>query len=226
MTDYPGWLTLAAVPAVRGAYPLTTQAEREAAFDRFATLAQAAITTNARPHRPVLVGRRQVRFEGIPAGQLHQDGSFYAARPINIRPSHHDPEGPRILYHRGLELDLVTLVQASAAWAAESGAAGDLMISAALHRFDDSDAPVHLRVSEHSFSDGPPAPLPPTPAQTTANLAAIINDKREAVVTACALASDLLADMGAHQPSVLTSDGDIVLARLGDHRHHLTGWSD
>ncbi|MFH9757290.1 helix-turn-helix domain-containing protein [Streptomyces griseus] len=226
VNDYPGWLTLAAVPAVRGAYPLTTQAEREAAFDRFATLAQAAITTNARPHRPVLVGRRQVRFEGIPTGQLHQDGSFYAARPINIRPSHHDPEGPGILYHRGLELDLVTLVQASAAWAAESGAAGDLMISAALHRFDDSDAPVHLRVSEHSFSDGPPAPLPPTPAQTTANLAAIINDKREAVVTACALVSDLLADMGAHQPSVLTSDGDIVLARLGDHRHHLTGWSD
>ncbi|MFI9060203.1 helix-turn-helix domain-containing protein [Streptomyces anulatus] len=226
VNDYPGWLTLAAVPAVRGAYPLTTQAEREAAFDRFATLAQAAITANARPHRPVLVGRRQVRFEGVPTGQLHQDGSFYAARPINIRPSQHDPEGPRILYHRGLELDLVTLVQASAAWAAESGAAGDLMISAALHRFDDSDAPVHLRVSEHSFSDGPPAPLSPTPAQTTANLAAIINDKREAVVTACALASDLLADMGAHQPSVLTSDGDIVLARLGDHRHHLTGWSD
>ncbi|WP_331734874.1 ATP-binding protein [Streptomyces sp. NBC_00887] len=224
--DYPGWLTLAAVPAVRGAYPLTTQAEREAAFDRFAMVAQEAITTNARPHRPVLVGRRQVRFEGVPTGQLHQDGSFFAARPINIRSSQHDPEGPRILYHRGLELDLVALVQASAAWAAESGAAGDLMISAALHRFDDSDAPVYLRVSEHAFNDGPPAPLPPTPAQTTANLAAIINDKREAVVAACALASDLLADMGAHQPSVLTTDGDIVLTRLGDYRHQLTGWGD
>lgn len=224
--DYPGWLTLAAVPAVRGAYPLTTQTEREAAFDRFDMVAQEAITTNARPHRPVLVGRRQVRFEGVPTGQLHQDGSFFAARPINIQTSQYDPEGPRILYHRGLELDLVSLVQASAAWAAESGAAGDLMISAALHCFDDSDAPVHLRVSEHTFNDGPPAPLPPTPAQTIANLAAIINDKREAVVAACALASDLLADMGAHQPSVLTTDGDIVLTRLGDYRLQLTGWGD
>lgn len=226
VNDYPGWLTLAAVPAVRGAYPLTTQAEREAAFDRFAMLAQEAITTNARPQRPVLVGRRQVRFEGVPTGQLHQDGSFLAARPINIRSSEQDPDGTKVLYHRGLELDLVALVQASAAWAAESGAAGDLMISAALHRFDDSDAPVHLRVSEHTFNDGPPAPLPLTPAQTTANLAAIINDKREAVVVACALASDLLADMGAHQPSVLTTDGEIVLTRLGDYRHQLTGWGD
>ncbi|MFF2521470.1 AlbA family DNA-binding domain-containing protein [Streptomyces liangshanensis] len=226
VNDYPGWLTLAAVPVVRGAYPLITRAEREAAFDRFVTLAQEAITTNARPHRPVLVGRRQVRFEGVPTGQLHQDGSFYAARPINIRSSEYDPEGIRILYHRGLELDLVALVQASAAWAAESGAAGDFMISAALHRFDDIDAPLHLRVSEHTFNDGPPAPLPLTPAQATANLEAIINDKREAVVVACALASDLLADMGAHQPSVLTTDGDIVLARLGDYRHQLTGWGD
>ncbi|MGW0799607.1 hypothetical protein [Streptomyces sp. NPDC002692] len=35
MDHDPGWMSLTAVPAVRGSYPLTTQAERTAAFDRF-----------------------------------------------------------------------------------------------------------------------------------------------------------------------------------------------
>ncbi|MEU9190308.1 ATP-binding protein [Streptomyces sp. NPDC048484] len=221
---YPGWVSLAAVPAVRGVYSLITKAERDAALNRFFTLAGEAITTNIQPKQPVLVGRRQVRFEGVPTGQLHQDGSFFAARPLNIRSSRQDPDGPEILYQRGLELDLVALVQTSAAWAAETGAAGDLIVSAAFHRFDDNNAPVHLLVSEHAFHHGLPTPLPATPAQTTANLAAIINDKREAVVAAYALASDLLADMGTHQPHALTPDGDVLLDRLGDFRHQLTGW--
>ncbi|MEV5582211.1 hypothetical protein AB0L39_27090 [Streptomyces parvus] len=41
----------------------------------------------------------------------------------------------------------------------------------------------------------------------------------------CALVSDLLADMGVHQPHVLTSEGDILADRLNaDFRHALTGW--
>ncbi len=48
---HPVWVTLAAVPAVRGNYPLTTQAERNAAFNRFCMLACQAVTTNMRPHR-------------------------------------------------------------------------------------------------------------------------------------------------------------------------------
>ncbi|MFE3637487.1 hypothetical protein [Streptomyces sp. NPDC059168] len=68
-------------------------------------------------------------------------------------------------------------------------------------------------------------PLPATPAQTTADLDAIVTDKREAVVAACALVSDLLADMGAHQPHVLTPEGDILVDRLStDFRQSLTGW--
>ncbi|MFF3489388.1 hypothetical protein ACFYXC_40065 [Streptomyces sp. NPDC002701] len=66
-TYYPGWVSLTAVPSVRGTYPLTSQTDRNAAFDRFAKLASEGVTTNAQPERPVLVGRRQVRFEGIPS---------------------------------------------------------------------------------------------------------------------------------------------------------------
>jgi hypothetical protein len=36
--------------------------------------------------------------------------------------------------------------------------------------------------------------------------------QRQTVVATCALASELLGDMGAHQPHVLTPDGDIPLA--------------
>ncbi|MFF7233037.1 hypothetical protein [Streptomyces sioyaensis] len=74
-------------------------------------------------------------------GQLHQDGSFYTAMPINLQSDHTNDDGPKRLFQRGLELDLVALVQAAAAWAAETGSAGDLMLSAARHRFDDSASP-------------------------------------------------------------------------------------
>ncbi|MFJ3825577.1 AlbA family DNA-binding domain-containing protein [Streptomyces nodosus] len=221
VTYYPGWVSLAAVPAVRGSYPVTTRVDRDAAFDRFVKLAGEGVTTNVQPSRPVLVGRRQVRFEGVPTGQLHQDGSFYAALPINLQSDHTNDDGPKRLFQRGLELDLVALVQAAAAWAAETGSAGDLMLSAALHRFDDSDKPVHLIASEHAFHHGPATPLPAVPAQTTGDLSAIVTDQREAVVVACALVSDLLADMGAHEPHVLTPEGEILIDRLKGFRHTL-----
>lgn len=221
VTYYPGWVSLAAVPAVRGTYPVTTRVDRDAAFDRFAKLAGESVTTNVQPARPVLVGRRQARFEGVPTGQLHQDGSFYAALPINLQSDHTNDDGPKRLYQSGLELDLVALVQAAAAWAAETGSAGDLMLSSALHRFDGSDKPVHLIAAEHAFPHGPATPLPAGPAQTTGDLAAIVTDQREAVVVACALVSDLLADMGAHEPHVLTPEGEILIDRIKGLRHSL-----
>ncbi|WP_405691213.1 hypothetical protein [Streptomyces sp. NBC_00057] len=48
-----------------------------------------------------------------------------------------------------------------------------------------------------------------TPAQATADLAATTTDRREAVIPAHTLVSDLLADMGAHRPYLLTPQGDI-----------------
>ncbi|OKI91907.1 hypothetical protein AMK18_31995 [Streptomyces sp. CB01249] len=130
----------------------------------------------------------------------------------------------RLPSQRSFELDVVTLVQAAAAWAAETGAAGDLMLSAALHRYDGSDKLVWLIVTDSYFQRAPALPFPAVPAEVTADLTALVTDKREAVGVACALASDLLADMGAHQPHILTPDGDIRMDRLNnDLRHALTG---
>ncbi|MFD4723390.1 helix-turn-helix domain-containing protein [Streptomyces sp. NPDC058423] len=219
----PFWVSVAAVPTVRGNRALTTQQERTAALDRFAKLADRAVTSYMQPDHPALVGRRQVRFEGDPTGQLHQDGSIYAALVLELA---NQPPGSsdKRLYQRGLELYLVTQVQAAAAWAVETGAGGDLMLSAELHRFDDGITPVRLVVSERHFQHGSVGPIPRTPAQTTSNLTALATDKREAVVTAYALAADLLADMGAHQPYLLTPEGDIQLDRLDGHHDRLTGW--
>ncbi|MCX4878117.1 hypothetical protein [Streptomyces sp. NBC_00847] len=89
---------------------------------------------------------------------------------LTLQSDHSNSDGPKRLFQRGLELDLVALVQAAAAWAAETGAAGDLMLSAALHRFDDSDKPVHLIASEHMFRHGPAMPFPAVPAQTTGEI--------------------------------------------------------
>ncbi|MFJ3706539.1 MULTISPECIES: hypothetical protein [Streptomyces] len=83
---------------------------------------------------------------------------------------------------------------------------------------------MRLVVSERHFQHGSVGPIPRTPAQNLANLTALATDKREAVVTAYALAADLLADMGAHQPYLLTLEGDIQLDRLDGHDDSLTGW--
>ncbi|MFD4413483.1 helix-turn-helix domain-containing protein [Streptomyces sp. NPDC058476] len=48
VTYYPGWVSLAAVPAVRGAYPVTTRADRDAAFDAHAPSA-GRITVHPTP---------------------------------------------------------------------------------------------------------------------------------------------------------------------------------
>jgi hypothetical protein len=222
---YPVWMSITAVPAVRGDYPLTNQNERNAALDLFTRLAHRAVTEHMRPYPPALVGRRQVRFEGTPTGQLHQDGSSYTALPLNVQedPVHGDT-APRRLYHRELELELVSQVQVAAAWAAETGGGGDIALSVALHRFDDDRIPLRLVASGSVFQHGSAGPLSETPAQTTANLAALVADKHEAVSTAYALAADLLADMGTHQPFVLTPEGDLRRERLDDLRHMLIGW--
>ncbi|WP_331751947.1 ATP-binding protein [Streptomyces chartreusis] len=221
---YPAWISLAAVPAVRGGLPLTTQVERDAAFSRFRWLTEQGITRHVQPGSRALVGRRQVRFEGDPTGQLHQDGSLFAALSINLQDDRFKPEGPRKLYQLGLELDAVALVQAAAAWAAETGAAGDLMLSASLHRWDDG-RPVHVVVSEHSFAEGSGEQFPSLPAETTGDLAAILTDKREAVVVACALLSDLMADMGTHQPHALTPSGELLIGKLPpDYQRTLAHW--
>ena len=48
-THYPGWVSLATVPAVRGAHPVTTRVDRNAAFDRFVKLAGEGVTANVQP---------------------------------------------------------------------------------------------------------------------------------------------------------------------------------
>lgn len=68
VTHDPAWISLATVPAARATHPLTTQADRDSAFDRFRGLACEGITVKMMPQRPVLAGRRQVRFEGRPTG--------------------------------------------------------------------------------------------------------------------------------------------------------------
>ncbi|MFC8496150.1 hypothetical protein ACFUJU_36200, partial [Streptomyces sp. NPDC057235] len=221
----PLWITLAAVPAARGNRPLTTQRERQAAFERFHRLAGAGATADMQPEYPVLVGRRQLRFEGDPTGQLHQDGSFYGALPLHVSNDRREPDSPQLLYQRALEINLLVQVQAATAWAIETGASGDIVFSAMFHRFDGNDQPLRLAVSDDVFQRGPVGVLPATPAQTTADLPAIAADKREAAITAYALVSELLADMGAHEPHLLTPEGDLQLANLNsDWRAKLTGW--
>ncbi|MFI2188184.1 hypothetical protein [Streptomyces sioyaensis] len=108
-------------------------------------------------------------------------------------------------------------------WATESGAAGEILLATTLHRFDDKD--VRLNNSEDPGLWGPVVALPSTPARTTADLAAVATNMCEAIIVAYTLASDLLADMGAHEPGILNPEGDLRVERLNSGwRHRLTGW--
>ncbi|MFF4323304.1 hypothetical protein [Streptomyces sp. NPDC001568] len=169
--------------------------------------------------------RAAARALTAPAARMPAHYVAFDLPHLNIKGNPRESRDPKQLDQRELELELVAQVQTAAAWAAEIGGAGDLMLSAALHRFDDDLIPLRLVVSESAFQHGPVGPISRTPAQTTANLAALIADKREAVSTAYSLVADLLADMGAHQPHVLTPEGDIRVDRIdGPDRSALTGW--
>ncbi|MFJ2154205.1 helix-turn-helix domain-containing protein [Streptomyces microflavus] len=50
--DYPAWVSLAVVPSARGTHPVSTRADREAAFDRFVKLTDKCVSPNVQPGRP------------------------------------------------------------------------------------------------------------------------------------------------------------------------------
>ncbi|MEU1691219.1 ATP-binding protein [Streptomyces hirsutus] len=204
------WLSLAGVPTVRGNCPLFTWQARDEALRRFQQVTQEGEMFRVRPRGSAVVARRQVRFEGSPAGQLHEDGSFYAAVELELQQSrkapHHDP---KLLDSRVVELTLTQLVQAAAAWATEAGAGGDLMLCTRLYRFGGTDAPLRLVDSDSLSEEGPVSTVPDNSAQTTAHLAAVAAERAEAVSAAYTLAADLLADMGVDEPRVLTPHGEL-----------------
>ncbi|CAL9333187.1 hypothetical protein SUDANB106_00115 [Streptomyces sp. enrichment culture] len=69
--------------------------------------------------------------------------------------------------------------------------------------------------------------MPKTPAQTTADLTALAADHHEAAVTAHTLITDLLADLGAHEPCFLTPDGHITTEDLSSaYTAQLSGWAE
>ena len=123
-------------------------------------------------------------FEGSPTGHLHQDGSFWSALPLNIGNDRRSLEGPKLLYQPGLELGLVAQVQAAVAWAAETGASGDIMFVAVLYHYGCSDVPLHLAISQDAFQRGPVTSVPAAPAQTMADLTALTLSTKEAVIVA------------------------------------------
>jgi hypothetical protein len=96
---FPAWMTVTAVPTVRGSYPLATHGERRQATERFAALAARCATDRLRPAEPVLAGRRQVRFEGSVTGQLHEDGSSYTASVLWLVEDRRGAPQPQILYN-------------------------------------------------------------------------------------------------------------------------------
>lgn len=215
----PVWLGLTSVPTVRGHYPLVTQAARTQALRRFLDITGEGQMFLVQPRGAALVGRRQVRFEGNPTGQLHEDGSLYCAVEIELKSSISDPAHDlKTLDQREVEVALLDLTRAAAAWAAESGAGGDLMLRAQLHRYGGRNRPFRMRNEDFASAiEGPVATVPQEAADTVAQLAALVTSELEAVSAAYTLAADLLADMGVGEPRILTAHGAMNTQALADH---------
>jgi hypothetical protein len=225
---FPAWITMTAVPTVRGSYPLATQGERRQAMEQFAAITRRCATDRVNPSDPVLAGRRQVRFEGSVTGQLHEDGSSYLASVLWLNEDQRGAPEPQLLYSSELELPLLTQVEAAASWADMATAGGDLMLSVQLHRLDGAEQPVRVALNADTvFQHGPVGVLPKEPASVTADLAALAADHAEAVITAHSIAADLLADLGLHQPGSLTPSGELDRSCLSHGwRAMLEGWPE
>lgn len=217
------WVAVALVPAARGSLPMTTRSDRLEAFRAAVTLADRCFShqwpSEGKP------GRRRMRFAGTVSGHLHQDGSAYLAYRQNIQTTDYAPQGPRRLYLGSFELGLLTIVQGAAAWAVHCGATGDATISAhCVSPVQAADELFELMPSADSFGVSASAPLSAQPVEITVSLDALATSAEENVVAAHTLASDLLADIGMDEPTILNHDGTLHEPGLGQWRSQADRW--
>ena len=162
----------------------------------------------------VLRGRLRLdpRFHSI-AMEAYADGSVYIRAEVGL-PSRTEGSAP-VLNFTVMEYWLLILLHAAARYADWTGAYGDVDVLAVL------DGPSRIVPSTASLA-GRPSPFLPearertdtSPVHATSTLDSLAGDPAQLQACARRIASDLLADLGYVETTLLKPDGKILSARL------------
>ncbi|MGO9506234.1 MAG: helix-turn-helix domain-containing protein [Mycobacterium sp.] len=161
----------------------------------------------------VLRGRLRLepRFHSI-AMEAYADGSVYISTDVGWPPN--TPESAPVLNFTVMEYWLLTLLHAAARYADWAGAYGDVDVLAVLAGpglIAPSVAPLS---GPHIFLSEARKRTDTLPVHATSTLDALASDPVQLQACARRIASDLLADFGYVETTLLKPDGKILSARL------------
>jgi hypothetical protein len=224
------WLEVALVPSV--------PAERfvdPAHISGLAAFFQEHSKPAAAPHPVFKVFERQtpevlrgrLRLEPRPhstAMEAYADGSVYIRAEVGWPPPRDESSAPALNF-TVMEYWLLTLLHAAARYADWTGAYGDVDVLAVLAgptAIVPCTAPLDGR---HIFFDGARERTDTAPVHATSTLEALASDPVQLQACARRIASDLLADFGHVETTLLKPDGKILSARLDSKaRENLELW--
>jgi hypothetical protein len=255
------WLAVSVVPLVLGERGVGS--ERVAAEMGFTQSVWSPVPTS--PFRSggsmtgrIVAGRaRAILTEHInyagrsehPHAELHYDGAGFAATDRDHKLAGDEtligagrrPNADAILQD-ALEIQLLALLWMLAQHAADTGAAGELLVRAhqLLSQQTGPDRavtpaqmwePVSFRADDdwddYKITDGSfTIPAQISPVDTTVFLDELVADERRAVQVAYDIAADVLGDFGVSEPMILRADGQLNVRRLHTSRRDtITTWA-
>jgi hypothetical protein len=172
----------------------------------------------------VLRGRLRLepRFHST-AMEAYADGSAYIRTEVGMPPMNQG--NAPVLNFTVMEYWLLTLLHATASYADWTGAYGDIDVLAVLAgptAMVPSTAPLGGR---YFASDGVRERTDTSPVHATSTLDALASDPVQLQACARRIASDLLADLGYVETTLLKSDSEILSARLDrEARQNIELW--
>jgi hypothetical protein len=249
------WLAVSVVPIVLGDRGVGRQ--RVAAEINFTQSVWSPVPTSPFRGAPVRAGRaRAILTEHInyagrsehPHAELHYDGAGFAASDRE-----HKLAGDGTLIDAGkdlgadailqdaLEIQLLALPWMLGQHAADTGAAGELLVRA--HQLlleqtgpDRAITPAQMWEpfpmqaddwNQYKIADGSFTFREQTrPVDTSVFLDELVSDERRAVQVAYDIAADVLGDFGVSEPMILRSDGQLNVHRLhSSRRDPIAAWA-
>lgn len=182
------------------------------------------------------------RYAKEPQAELHYDGAGFAATNcMTPMPETRDPSDPPDGIEQDMfELALLDLVLFLGHHAVDCGASGECILRAQLHpsqQTGTATAPVKTQIVAPSTALRNAVPteyfdIPESrvlnsthSVETSASLDELVSDVRFAVITAHALAADILGEFGIPEPNTLRPDGNIDVRHVvRKHRIHVEPW--
>lgn len=180
-------------------------------------------TVWGRPGSGELISGRPSPFHCGSSPEAYADGRVYLRAEVGFPPS--NGGSAPVLNFTVMEYWLLTLLHAAARYSEWAGAYGDVDVLAVLTGAATIVPSTIPLVGRYVSFDEPRERTDTAPVHATSTLDALAGDATQLQACARRIASDLLADLGHVETTMLKPDGSILSARLDTQaRANLESW--